>query len=79
MINEKQMMVLFYLDYLKVSQADSFGITNLAGYLSIIYGGITVSRGNVYGYLGMDLDYGEKVIVRVHMVEYLNNVLKELP
>ena len=72
MINEKQMMVLFYLDYLKVSQADSFGITNLAGYLSIIYGGITVSRGNVYGYLGM-------VIVRVHMVEYLNNVLKELP
>ena len=36
---------------------NSFKITKFKGYMSRIYGGLAVHRGEVYVYLGMDLDY----------------------
>ena len=53
MINYKHMPVVWYVDDLKVSHVNSFEITKFAGYLSIIYGGLMVHRGNVHEYLGM--------------------------
>ena len=41
-INDNQMAVLWQVEDLKVSHFNSFEITKFEGYLSIIYGGLTV-------------------------------------
>ena len=56
-INNKQMMAVWHLDDLKVSHVDSFEITKFSGYLSTIYGELTVHRGKRHDYLVMYLDY----------------------
>ena len=51
------MIVTWHVDNLKVSHKDSFEITKFACWLSEIYGeDLTVHRGKVHDYLGMDLD-----------------------
>ena len=73
------MMVLCHVDDLKLSHVKSFEITKFAGYLSSIYGGITVHRGKVNDFLGMDLDYIEQATVKLSMIKYLDSVLQEFP
>ena len=51
------MTVVWHVDDLKVSHVDSFEITNFSGYLSSIYGGLTVNRGRVHHYLGINTGY----------------------
>ena len=53
-----------------------FEVTRFTSYLNEIYGGIKVSCGKVHDYLGMDLDYSDKGILKVLMVSCLNNVLR---
>jgi hypothetical protein len=79
MIHGKQMTVTWHVDDLKVSHVDAFELTKFASYLSSIYGGLAVHRGKKLDYLGMDLDYSEKRKVKISMINYLNNVLKEFP
>ena len=47
---------------------NSFETTNFIEYLSIIYGGLTVDRGEVHEYLGMDLEYIKQGTVNVSMI-----------
>ena len=68
MINNKHMTVVFNVDDLKVSHGKSFEITNFAGYLSSIYGGLTVYRGEVHDYLGMYLNYIKQVKSKGSMI-----------
>jgi hypothetical protein len=56
---------------------DAFELTKFASYLSSIYGGLTVHQGKKHDYLGMDLDYSEKGKVKISIINYINNVLKE--
>ena len=51
-----QIKVVWNVENLKVSFVNSFETNKLAGYLSSIYGELTVNRGNVHDYLGMDID-----------------------
>ena len=74
-INNKQMTVVCHVDLLKMSHVDSFEITKFAGYLSRIYGRITVYRIKVHEYLGIDLDYSKQGTVKVSMIKYLDSVL----
>ena len=69
MINYKQMMVVWNVDDLNVSNVNTFEITKFSGYLSSIYRGLTVHRGKVQDYLGMDLDYIKKGTVKVYMIK----------
>ena len=46
--NKKQMAVVWHIDNLKVSHMHSFEITNFAGYLYIIYGGLEEHRVKVH-------------------------------
>ena len=59
MINNNYMTVVCHVYDLNVLYVNSFEITKFAGYLSIIYGGIAVHRGNVNNYLVRDIDYSD--------------------
>ena len=69
MINKKRMMVVWNVDNLKVSHVKSFETNKFSGYLSIIYGRLTVNRGKVHDYLVIDLDYSKQVTVKVSMIK----------
>ena len=61
------MTVVWNVDDLKVSHVYSFEITKFAGYLSSIYGGLTVHRGKVNDHLVMDLEYIEQGKLKVYI------------
>ena len=45
-----------------------------------IYGpGITVTRGKVHTYLGMDFDYSKPQSVKVSMIKYAKQVMDDFP
>ena len=79
MINNKHMMVVLHVDDLKVSHVNSFEITNFAGYLSSIYGLLTVHRVKLHEYFSMYLYYIEQVTLKLSMIKYLDSVLQEVP
>jgi hypothetical protein len=80
MINGKQMTIIWHVDDLKASHVDAFELTKFASYLSSIYGGLAVQQGKKHhDYLGMDVDYSEKGKVKISMINYISNVLKEFP
>ena len=58
--------------------SNPFDITKFAHYLYLQYGKkLTVKRGKVHEYLGMDLDYSRKGAVKVSMIKYLQKVEDE--
>ena len=57
-----QMAVLWHVDDLKILFKDDVTITKLLVYLNGIYGdSIVVHRGQKHDYLGMDLDFYQKM------------------
>ena len=70
------MTLVWHTDDLKVSHMDSFDITNIAVYLYTISIGIMIHQVKAHNYLGMDLDYSKKLIVKVLNMNYLRNILK---
>ena len=77
MINEKQMAVTWHVDDLKVSHENPAEITEFANYLAVIYGErLTVHRGLVHGYLGMDLDYTTKGKVGISIMKCVYKILE---
>jgi hypothetical protein len=80
MVNGKQMTVCWHVDDLKVSHLDGIELTKFVHRNAKIYGDqITVKRGCVHDYLGMDLDYSLDGKVRVSMIRYVDKVLKDFP
>ena len=58
MVNGSQMTVTWHMDNLKVSHNDPVEVTKFLLAMAKIYGtGITVPRGKVHTYLGMNFDY----------------------
>ena len=71
------MTVTWHVDDLKVSHADPAEITKFANYLAVIYGEkLTVQRGLVHDYLGMDLDYTTKGKVGISVIKYVDKILE---
>jgi hypothetical protein len=49
-------------------------------YLAKIYGdSLTVHRGKIHDYLGVDLDFSQKGVVRASMIRYLAKLIEEFP
>ena len=71
------MTVFWKVDDLKVSHKNEFEITRFATYLQDIYVGLQASCVKVHEYLGMTLDYSEKGKLKLSMIPYLINLLKE--
>ena len=75
-INGSQMTVCWHVDDLKVSHKDPFEVTKFSTYLDGIYGDkITVTRGPLHEYLGMDLYFSEKGNAKISMIKYICGVL----
>ena len=60
MINNKHMALVWHVNDLKASHADSFEVTEFAGYVSSIYGGLTVHRGKYIIIWGLNLTTSNK-------------------
>ena len=67
-------------DDLKVSHKDDDEITKILLFWGKLYGyRITVNRGVVHDYLGMDLDFSTPGKLRVSMIKYLAKIFKAFP
>ncbi len=80
MVNSTQMTMVFHVDDLKVSHASDFELTKMVVWLGKKYGEkIVVHRGDMHDYLGMDLDYSEKGVVKLSMIKQLEKVFADFP
>jgi hypothetical protein len=69
-IEGSQFTLTWHVDNIKMSHKDPEEVTKVIDWLKDIYGNnMHVSRGLVYDYLGMTLDYTTKDEVKVTMVD----------
>jgi hypothetical protein len=79
-VNGTQMTVVFHVDDLKVSHMSDLELTKMVIWLAKKYGEkIVIHRGDVHDYLGMDLDYSEKGVVKLSMIKQLEKVFADFP
>ena len=80
MVNGSQQTVTWHVDDLKISHNDAAVNTQTIKELAKIYGPkVTVSRGKVHDYLGMDLDYSGHKNVKISMIKYLKKIFEDFP
>jgi hypothetical protein len=82
MVNGKQCTVFWHVNDIKVSHEDPNVVTAVLKLFEERYGKeapLTITRGKIHDYLGMTLDYSEKGKVKVLMINYIKNMLAELP
>ena len=82
MVNGKQCTVVWHVDDLKISHADSRVVTNVIKMLKTQYGKVgelNVVRGKRHEYLGIDLDFSTPGKVIISMQQYIERILDELP
>ena len=82
MINGSQCTIMFHVDDIKISHAESQVVTNIITELSDKYGDImplTISRGKTHEYLGMIFDYTKPKQVWIQMYRYIQGVLDSVP
>lgn len=87
MVDNKQIIVVWYVDDLKISHEDPKAVTKSIQQLNTCYGKtptssitlLSVTRGKIHDYLGMKLDYSKDGKVAIDMTEYLEKVLEDLP
>ena len=74
--NGSHQTVTWHVDDLKISNVGPMVNTEFLLKLAKIYGpGITLSRGKVHNYLGMDLDYSIRGKVKFSMIKYLDKII----
>ena len=81
-INGHQMTVVRHIDDLKVSHMDAKEVEKFIQQMEETFGEdtpLTVSRGKIYDYLGMTLDFRNKGEVRIDMEHYIDMTLQDAP
>ena len=74
------MIVTWHVDDLKISHMESDEVTKCIEHFKKIYGKrMTVHRGKVHGYLGMDLDFSTPKVLKIDTIKYIKKVLEEFP
>lgn len=82
MVNGKQCTIVWHVDDLKISHEDPEVVSNVLDDLNAEFGKeapLTVTRGKIHDYLGMRIDYSTPGKVAITMVDYIDNMLRELP
>ena len=80
MINGEQMTVTWYFDELKISHMDSNEVMKCIDYFKKIYGNrMTIHRGKVHDYLGMDLDFSTAKTLKIGMIKYIKKIHEDFP
>ena len=68
------MTVTWHVDGLKISHMDSVEVTKCIKNFKEIYGNrMTIHRGKVHRYLGMDLDFSSPRVLKIGMIKYINS------
>jgi hypothetical protein len=81
-INGLQCTIAWHVDDLKISHADPEVVSTIIGKIASIFrieAPLTVTRGKVHEYLGMNLDFSKESKVIVTMDTYIQGVLDEAP
>ena len=74
------MTVTWHVDELKISHKDIREVTKFIKNFGDIYGDrITVHRGKVHDYLGMDLDFSSPKVLNIGMIKYIKKIHKYFP
>ena len=69
-----------FIENRKISHKDSGEVTKCIGYLQKIYGEkMIIHRGKVHDYLGMDLDFSSKKVLKIGMIKYIKKIHEEFP
>ena len=82
MINDIQCTILWHVGDLKILHVDSKVVDDVIELLKSEFGKeapLTISRGKVHEYLGMTIDFSIKGKVKFTMIDYIENMLAELP
>ena len=75
-----QLTKLWHVDDLKISHWKEDKVTKFILGLAKIYGDkISIHRGKVHDYLGMDLDYSNNGMVKISMIKYIKKILSQFP
>jgi hypothetical protein len=70
------------VDDLKISHVDPAVVTDVIDRLEKVFGiegPLTKTRGSLHDYLGMTLDFSSEGKVKITMVDYIQNMLNDLP
>ena len=81
-INGHQMTVVWHVDNLKVSHVDRKEVDKFIKQMEEEFGAdepLSVSRGKVHDYLGMNLDFRVEGEVRIDMEHYINIMIHDAP
>ena len=73
-INGKQMTVVLYVEYLKVSFCDKKGLEFMRD-LAVVYGDLDPKEGPVFDYCGITLDYGVKGVCKLSTPKYIDTAI----
>ena len=80
MVNGSQMTVTLHVDYLKISHKDNLEVTKFLHHFVQIYGEcMTVHRGKVHDYLGMDLNFSTANTLKIGMIKYIKKIHEYFP
>ena len=76
----KKITVTWHVDNLKISHMDSNEVTKCIEHFKKIYGDrMTIHRGKVHDYLGMDLDFSSAKVLKIGMIIYVKKIIEEFP
>ncbi len=78
-INGKQLTIVWQVDDLKISHVNSNRVTKLSYWLKSIYGDLKVNRGKKHENLGIDFDFLTMGEVKISMIPYTQEIIKEFP
>ena len=74
-INDSQMNVILHVDDLKISHKDSREVTKFIKHSGDIYGDrMTVHRGKVHDYLGVDMYFSSPKVLNIGMIKYIKKI-----
>ena len=81
-INEKKCRVIWHVDDLKILYVD-YGVNpTIIDKLTEEFwkhGDLTIHRGSIHDYSGITLDYSKKGKIKAQILDYIYNILKDLP
>ena len=81
-VHRKQLTITWHVDDMKISHVEPEVVDSFIDWLRMKYEDVTkvtVSRGKIHDYLGMELDYSTKGEVKINMQRYVEKMIKEFP
>ena len=81
-IEGRQCTLIWHVDDMKISHGDSRVVDSIIRMLEEEFGKetpLTIRRGKIHDYLGMNLDFSLDNKVQISMEDYIKNMLAELP